>query len=183
MLPKTIRSERRYSGRVIDLIVDEIEYPSGNRAIREVVHCSGGAVVVPLLDDGRVILVRQHRYPFRDYVVELPAGKRDGDEDPLVCAKRELEEETGYRAASFEKLTAIQTTPGFCDEVLHVFLAQGLRRTETGQRLEEAEQSLTLLVMPLEEAVARVERGEITDGKTVCGLLLADRRMNTPMRA
>lgn len=178
-----MRSERRYSGRVIDLIVDEVEYPSGNRAIREVVHCSGGAVVVPILDDGRVILVRQHRYPFRDYIVELPAGKRDGDEDPLVCAKRELEEETGYGATSFEKLASIQTTPGFCDEVLHIFLARGLRRTDAGQRLEEAEQGLTLLIMPLADAVARVERGEITDSKTICGLLLAERRLYAPMRA
>ena len=177
MLPKLIRSEIRYTGRIMDLIVDEVEEPSGRHSVREVVRHPGGAMVVPLLDDGRVILVCQFRYPFQAFIVECPAGKRAGDEAPETCAARELREETGYIASSMEKLTAIQTTPGFCNEVLHLFLARGLSPAPGGQQLEETEQNLTLLTVPLAEAVAMVEDGRIADGKTICGLLLAERRL------
>jgi len=175
--PKTLTSECRYAGRVFDLVVEEIEYPSGNRSVREIARHPGGAVIVPLLNDGSVILVRQYRYPFHQYVVELPAGKLEAGEDPRHCAERELEEETGYGAASFTRLTAIYTTPGFCSEVLHIYLAQGLRPGKLGQRLEEGEQTLTLMTVPLPEALAMIERGEIVDAKTISGLFLASRRL------
>jgi ADP-ribose pyrophosphatase len=179
MLPKLIRSERRYSGRIMELIVDEVEEPSGRHAVREVIRHPGGAMVVPLLDDGRVVLVRQFRYPFQEFIIECPAGKRDADEAPETCAVRELREETGYSAETIEKLAVIQTTPGFCNEVLHLFLARGLSPAPGGQELEEAEQNLTLLNIPLAEAVAMTEDGRITDAKTICGLLLTERRLNT----
>jgi len=110
---KTLRSEKRHAGKVFNLIVDEIEYPSGNRGIREVAEHPGGSVVVPMLDSKTVMLIRQFRYPIKDYLYELPAGKLDNGEDPARCAERELEEETGYGADSLTKLTAIYTTPGF----------------------------------------------------------------------
>ena len=175
---KILKSEKRYVGKVFNLIIDEVEYPSGNRAIREVAEHPGGAVVVPLFSDGGVMLVRQYRYPIKKHVYELPAGKLDTGEDPQACAARELEEETGYVAGSFKKLTAIYTTPGFCSEQLHIFLASDLQRSTRGQRLEEGESDLTVESMPLGRAIEMIERGEIVDGKTICGILLAERRLN-----
>jgi ADP-ribose pyrophosphatase len=123
---KLLSRELLYTGRVIDLLVDRVEYPSGRSGVREIARHPGGAVTVPLLDDGRVILVSQLRYPLGKRVTELPAGKLAPGEDPLAAAKRELAEETGYSAGSLEHLVTIYTSPGFCDEVLHVYLARGL---------------------------------------------------------
>jgi ADP-ribose pyrophosphatase len=176
---KVLRSEKKYHGKVFDLIVDEIEYPSGNRAIREIASHPGGGVVVPLLDNGSVILVKQFRYPIQRFIYELPAGKLNPGEDPAVCAMRELEEETGYVAGSLRKLTAIYSTPGFCNEVLHMYLATGLKKSEHGQRLEEGEMSLTLETVALSRAVEMIEAGEIIDGKTICGLLMTEKIMDT----
>jgi ADP-ribose pyrophosphatase len=171
-LPKTIKTERHYHGRVFDLILEEIEYSSGNRTTREIASHPGGAVVVPLLENGNIIFVRQFRYPHKQFVIELPAGKLEPNEDPLVCAKRELQEETGYHADKIEKLTAIYTTPGFCNETLHIYLATGLSKSEFGQKLEEGELSLTIETIPLTKAIEMIEQGEIVDSKTICGILL-----------
>jgi ADP-ribose pyrophosphatase len=173
---KTLNSERRYTGRVFSLVVDEVEYPSGNRGIREVASHPGGAVVVALFDDDSILLVHQYRYPMKKHLLELPAGKLDTGEDPAVCAARELEEETGYAAGKLEKLLAIYTTPGFCDEQLHLYLATDLRPSHRGQQLEEGEMDLTVQRLPLNEALAMIERGEIIDGKTICGIFLTERR-------
>lgn len=172
---KILKSERKHDGKVFNLIVDEIEYTSGNRAVREVADHPGGAVAVPLLDDGSVILVRQFRYPMKQFLLELPAGKLSPGEDPMVCAARELEEETGYTAGKLTKLTAIYTTPGFCNELLHIYLVQNLKQSPRGQQLEEGEQSLTVKRVPLQKAVSMIEGGEIIDSKTICGILLAER--------
>ena len=174
---KTLRSEKRHAGKVFNLIVDEIEYTSGKRGIREVAEHPGGSVVVPMLDNHTVVLIRQFRYPIKDFLYELPAGKLDPGEDPALCAARELEEETGYMAESLTKLTAIYTTPGFCTERLHIYLATSLRQAPLGQRLEEGE-NLTVETFALKEAVAMIERGIIVDGKSICGLLLAERMLN-----
>ncbi len=157
-----------YRGRVFNTLVDEIEYDSGNRAVREVAEHQGGAVVVPLLDDGRIIFVHQYRYPLGHGIYELPAGKIDADEEPEVCAARELQEETGYTAGTMKKLTAIFTTPGFCTEKLHIFLARDLHKGE--QKLEEGESGLTLKFVPMKEAFHMVRTNEIVDAKTIAGL-------------
>jgi len=174
---KQLKREILYRGRVIDLIVDEVEYPSGIKGVREIVHHPGGAVAVPILDDGRVLLVKQLRYPFGNHVLELPAGKLSPGEDPQVCASRELEEETGWLADHWEKLTSIYTSPGFCDEVLHIFLATGLRESPHGHKRGEGEFSMTVHSFLLGEAMSLIEQGEIQDSKTICGLLLVSRRM------
>jgi ADP-ribose pyrophosphatase len=173
--PKILKSEKKYQGKIFDLIVDEIQYPSGNRSVREIASHPGGAVVVPVLPNNDIILVRQFRYPIQAFVYELPAGKLNPGEDPDTCAPRELEEETGYVAESFRKLTAIYTTPGFCNERLHIYLATGLRKSERGQRLEEGEASLTVETVPLDRALRMIEQEEIVDGKTICGILLAEK--------
>lgn len=172
---KVLRSEKKYAGKVFDLIVDEIEYPSGNKSVREVASHPGGAVVVPLLADKEVVLVRQFRYPIQQYVYELPAGKLNPGEDPALCARRELEEETGFTAGTLRPLTAIYTTPGFCNERLHLFLATDLKKSKRGQQLEEGEASLTVEVIGLRRVIEMIEQGTIVDGKTICGVLLADR--------
>ncbi|MGH2568642.1 MAG: NUDIX hydrolase [Bacteroidota bacterium] len=179
---KILKSERKHHGKVFDLIVDEIEYASGNRAVREVADHPGGAVAVPLFADGSMVLVRQFRYPMKQFLLELPAGKLSPGEDPMLCAARELEEETGYKAEKLTKLTGIYTTPGFCNELLHIYLAQDLKPSERGQQLEEGELSLTVERVPFQQAVAMIESGEIVDSKTICGLLLAERylKRNTP---
>ena len=166
-----------YRGKVFDLEVDRIRYPSGNEGIREVARHPGGAVTVPLFPDGTVLLVRQYRYPLQGYTLELPAGKLDEGEDPAHAARRELEEETGWLAGRLEKLTALLTTPGFCTEVLHIFLATDLHESPRGHRREEGEIGMSLQVVPLADALAMVERMELTDAKTIAGLFLADRRL------
>ncbi len=176
---KTLRSERRYSGTVFNLVVDDVEYPSGNRGVREIAEHPGGSVVVPILDDGSVLLVNQFRYPVKKNLFELPAGKLSAGEDPKVCAARELEEETGYTADTLTKLTAMYTTPGFCSEQLHLYAATGLKKSPTGQRLEEGEMDLTVKAFPLHEVIRMIESQAIVDGKTICGIFLVDRQIRT----
>ena len=172
---KLLKRNKVYTGRVFNTIVDDVEYPSGNRSIREVAEHGGGAVALAVFPDDRIILVRQHRYPFDAFLWELPAGKLNFGEDPLACAQRELDEETGFRAAQWKKLTAIYTTPGFCSEVLHIYLARELSESPGGTKREEGEQTMTTQIVLLREAIAMIERQEIIDGKTICGILLGER--------
>lgn len=172
-----LRREVIYTGKIFDLIVDRIQYPSGNTGIREIAHHPGGAVIVPLLDDGRVILVRQLRYPLGKHIVELPAGKLTPGEDPQGAAARELEEETGWIAGTMEHLATIYTTPGFCDEELHLYLAEHMHPSPHGPRREEGESTMTLQTILLRDALALVECGEVRDAKTIIGLMLAAKRV------
>jgi ADP-ribose pyrophosphatase len=181
-LPKTIKTERLFQGHIFDLIIEEVEEASGIVRKREVINHPGGGVVVPLLDNGDVILVRQYRYPHKKFILELPAGKLEPNEDPLACAKRELLEETGYTAEKYEKLTAMLTTPGFCNEVLHIYLATGLKKSEQGQSLDEGEQTLSVEHIPMATVIKMIELGEITDSKTIVGILLTERRLNSQSR-
>jgi ADP-ribose pyrophosphatase len=174
---KQVSREVLYTGRVFNLIVDQVEYPGGERGVREIAQHPGGAVTVPILGDGRVVLVRQFRYPFGRQILELPAGKLDRGEAPEHAARRELAEETGYEAASIEHLATIYTTPGFCDEQLHIYLARGLAMRPSGHAREIGEQTMTLEYLPLREAAERAAGGEIPDAKTIIGLLLAEKRL------
>jgi ADP-ribose pyrophosphatase len=176
---KLLSREVLYTGRVIDFHVDTVEYPSGRAGVREVARHPGGAVTVPLLDGGRVLLVSQLRYPVGKRVTELPAGKIARGEDPMSAAERELAEETGYSAASLEHLATVFTTPGFCDEELHIYIARGLSLLPGGPRREEGELNMTVEEVPLAEAVERAVRGEYPDAKTIIGLLLAEKRLNS----
>ncbi|MCL4509850.1 MAG: NUDIX hydrolase [Bacteroidetes bacterium] len=167
-----------YRGKVFSTIVDEVEYDSGHKAIREVAEHPGGAVVLPLLDDGRIVFVYQKRYPLNEFLYELPAGKLEPNEPPELCAKRELKEETGYDAGQIEKLTAIYTSPGFCTERLHIFIARDLR--DGKQNLEEGEIDLKLKLIPAKEAFEMVGRGEIVDAKTIVGLFFLRNSVSRP---
>ncbi|MDO8549885.1 MAG: NUDIX hydrolase [Ignavibacteria bacterium] len=146
---KIEKSEILYKGKVFDLQVDEITYNSGNKGIREIAVHPGGAVVVPVKDDGKIIMITQFRYPFNKFMLEFPAGKLDKGEDPLNCATRELEEETGYKYKNVFKLGEICTTPGFCSEVLHLYFAEDL--TSGNHNREEGEDGMEVFEFTMEE--------------------------------
>lgn len=168
---KVTKSDTIFHGRVFDVRVDEIEYnETGNKSFRQVAVHPGGAVVVPVKDDGKIILITQYRYPQNEIVLELPAGKLEKGEDPMLCAKRELTEETGYTATDISKLGKIFTTPGFCSEVLYIFLAEGL--TPGNHAREEGEEDIQLVELTLEEIEKKIKSGEIVDGKTISGIYM-----------
>jgi len=168
---------RVYDGRVLALDVDEVEEPGGVRATREVVRHSGSVATLAVHDDGRVVLVRQYRYPVKAAVWELPAGRRDPHETPEVGARRELEEETGLRAERFEPISTFYTTPGFCDEVMHLFRATGLHQ---GVARPEEDERIEVRDVTLEGARQMIESGEIREGKTLVALLLELERRREP---
>lgn len=167
------KSDIIYKGKVFDIKVDQILYKSGNKGIRETAVHSGGAVAVPLKNNGKIIFVSQFRYPVDDKVIELPAGKLNKGEDPMKCAVRELEEETGYKSNKVDKLAAIATTPGFCSEILHIFLARDL--IPGNHKREEGEQDMETLEYSFSEAKDLIMSGKIYDAKTICGIYLAEK--------
>ena len=166
-----VASETIYDGKILHVEKWTVTCPNGREALREIVVHKGAAAVVPVLEDGTTLLVRQHRVAVDRMTLEIPAGKMDSaDEDPLDCAVRELREETGLAAERMTLLTSLLTTPGFCTEKIAIYLAQGLSQGETHP---DEDEFLGLVRIPLEEAVAMVMRGELRDGKTICGLLMA----------
>ncbi len=168
---KILSSEFVHKGKVFDLRVDQIQYNSGNSGVREVAVHPGGAVVVAITDQEKIILVKQFRYPLEKIILELPAGKLDHNEDPLNCAIRELEEETGYTTNEFVKLGSINTTPGFCTEELHIFLAKNLK--EGDHKREEGEEGMEVLELSLDEIDEMIMKGEIKDAKSISGIYMA----------
>jgi ADP-ribose pyrophosphatase len=156
-----------YAGKVVTLNIDTVRLPNGETVELETIRHPGAAAVVPVKEDGMVVLIRQFRHAAGGFIYEIPAGKLNPGEDPLRCASRELEEEVGYRASSFELLSSIFTAPGFADEVIHVYKATGLT---TGRQQLDRDEVLDVIEMPLTEAVARIEDGTIRDAKTIVGL-------------
>jgi len=159
-----------FKGRVVELSVDTVRLPNGQVCDLEMIHHPGAAAVVPVDDEQRVVLIRQYRYATGGFVLEVPAGKLDGGEPPETCARREVLEETGYRPGRLEAMGWIWTTPGFTNERIWLFLATSL--VQDRQDLQ-ADEVLTVERLPLEEAVERAARGEITDAKSVCALFRA----------
>jgi ADP-ribose pyrophosphatase len=169
-------SRRIYSGHVIDVDVDEVEFPNGVRGSLEMVRHSGSAAVLPFLDpptapDPRVLLIRQFRHAADGYIYEIPAGRLDAGEPPERCARRELQEETGYRAARMRELVTIYTTPGFTDERIHLFYAEGLVE---GDHAREPDELIEPVIMPWSVLSQRVGQGEIQDAKTLTAILYCD---------
>ena len=173
-------SETIYDGKILHVERWQVTCPNGRTALREIVLHNGAAAVVPVYDDGTTLLVRQHRVAVDRVTLEIPAGKLDSaGEDPRDCAVRELAEETGLRAGRMTQLTSLLTTPGFCTEKIAIYLAQELTQGDTHP---DEDEFLGLVRMPLEEAVAMVMRGEIRDGKTICGLLMAKEALAAQQR-
>jgi ADP-ribose pyrophosphatase len=163
-----------YAGRILKLLVKYVVLADGKPHLREIVEHRPGAAIVAIDADGQVLLVRQVRPAVGVAVLELPAGLIDPGEEPIECARRELVEETGFRARVVEPLVAFYTSPGFTDELIHIFVGTDL---EESVAAPDEEEEIELVRMPLEAALRRVMREEISDAKTVAGLLAYSRRV------
>lgn len=174
--PGWLGSRPVHDGRIVHLSVDTVRFPDGSTGELEMIRHSGASAVLPLAGrrsdaDPEILLIRQYRYASGGYMLEVPAGRPDAPgEDWEVCARRELEEETGMTAGRIVRMTGIHTTPGFTDEFIHLYLAEDLREGSTSFDHDEF---IELVRMPFSEALALVEQGEITDGKTIVCLLYA----------
>ena len=164
-----LTTERIYEGKIINLRRDMVRLPNGKEASREVVEHPGAVAVVPVLPDGRILLVRQFRHPVGRILLEIPAGKLDAGEDPDVCAVRELEEETGYRAGKLERRASVFTGPGFTDEVIHLYVAGELQKTALN--LDEDE-FVEAEAYEQSEVRRMIRSGIICDAKTIAGIYL-----------
>jgi ADP-ribose pyrophosphatase len=170
---KTLHSQPVYDGRIIKVKVDEVLLPNGKTAKREIVNHQGAVAVLALTADDKLVAVRQFRKPLEKTIVEIPAGKLEAGEEPLACAARELEEETGYQASQFTHLSTFYTSPGFADEKLHLYIATGLKKGEL--HLDEDE-FVEVLHLDLEAAKELHASGEICDAKTVLALFAWENR-------
>ncbi len=156
-----------YKGKIIDLSVETVTLPNGVIAELELITHPGASAVVPLKDDKTVVMIRQYRHAVGGYIYEIPAGKLHPGEDPRDCAVREVEEEIGYRVGTLEPLLSFFTTPGFTDEIIHIFIGKDL--TPGTQDLGEDE-VLEIVEMPLAKTIDLINDGTIKDGKTIIGL-------------
>ena len=164
-----VSTERIYAGKVVNLRRDIVSLPNGREASREVVEHPGAVAIVPVLPDGRILLVRQFRHPVGKVLIEIPAGKLDKGEAPDRCALRELEEETGYRAGSLECKASIFTGPGFTDEVIHIYIASDLVKTAVNP---DEDEFLEVRAYAPQDIRRMIREGLICDSKTISGLFL-----------
>lgn len=165
-----VSTTRIFDGKIINLRIDTVTLPNGKEAKREIVEHPGAVAVVPILPDGRIIMVRQYRHAVGKALLEIPAGKLDRGEIPEQCARRELEEETGYASNQLRLLTSVWTAPGFSDEIIHIYVAENLQ--EKVQNLDEDE-FLHIEFYSKEELWQMIQDGSISDSKTIIGLCLA----------
>ncbi len=167
-MPDDLLKKRVFSGRVLDVNLETHPMPDGRHSEFEVVRHPGGAAVLPILADGRVVLLRQYRPALGKMIYEIPAGRLEPGESPGDCAARELQEEAGYRAGAIRPLGGLWSTPGFCDEYIYLFLASDL--TEVEQQLEEDE-LIELCIVSMQDAIEMVAGDDILDSKTQLALL------------
>lgn len=165
-----------YRGKILNLRVDKVRVPDGSETIREVVEHPGAVVIIPITSKNEVLMVRQYRHAVGRDMLELPAGTLEKNELPEKAAPRELKEETGYLARRWEMLDRFFSSPGILTEEMHVYLATDL---EEGKIEPMEDEDLTLVPIPLSEALEKVESGEIVDAKSIIGLLLARQKLNT----
>jgi ADP-ribose pyrophosphatase len=170
---KKISGEGVYDGIFLKMKRDTVALPDGQYAVREYLEHPGAVAILAILDDGRVLLERQYRYPIAQAVIEIPAGKLNTGEDPLLCAQRELQEETGYTAKHWSKIRRIHPVISYSTEFIDIYLAEGL--SPGPARLDE-EEFLDVFASPLEELLNWVETGKITDVKTIISTYWLERR-------
>jgi ADP-ribose pyrophosphatase len=163
------KSKHVFTGKVLTLNIDTVTLPNGFTVDLEIVRHPGAAAVVPLKDNGTVVLIKQFRHAAGGFIYEIPAGKLHPGEDSMHCAARELEEEIGYVAGRLELLTSILTAPGFTDEVIHIYKATGMT---AGRQQLDRDEVLEVLEISLEEAIKMIKAGTIRDAKTIVGLRL-----------
>ena len=167
-MEKKVRSRLLHRGRHFSFYQDEVELPEGRRTVRDIVRHPGAVAILPVLPDGRIVLVKQYRYAAGRKLLEIPAGTLEPGEQPLECARRELREETGYEAGEMVNLLSCFMAPGYSSEAIQFFIARSLR--EVGKDLEPDEE-IEIERLTLEEAVNKVEENAIEDAKTVIGIL------------
>ena len=172
---RVLDSRRVYEGRIVTLRVDRVTLGDGHQAQREVVEHAHAVAVVPVTDEGHIVMVRQYRLPAGAAMLEVPAGVIDSGESPDAAAQRELREETGQRAGRLTRLGGFWVAPGYCTEYIHVYLAEGLSES----RLEaDEDERIEVEVLALDDALARVDDGRIEDAKSIVGLLQYARRLS-----
>lgn len=173
---KTLESHRIFEGKIIKVRLDKVQLSDGRESEREIVEHVGAVAIVPVDGNNRVYLVSQYRKPLEKMLLEIPAGKLEPGEDPLECARRELVEEIGYYPGQMRQIAFYYSSPGFSDEAIYLYLATELEPRESPG--EEGE-FLDLHSMPLDEALDKIMAQEIDDGKTIAGLLLAAKHLNS----
>ncbi|RLG07997.1 MAG: hypothetical protein DRN59_00055 [Thaumarchaeota archaeon] len=168
MCGNVVSSELVYRGKAVSLKKEEVLLPSGKKIYREIVIHRGASAIIPVMDNGDIIFVRQYRHPIGEYILEIPAGTLKEGEDPEACARRELEEETGYRAGELIHLLTIYPSPGYSSERLHLYLA---RKLEKGSQNLEADEDISITFLSLEDALEAIRERRIRDAKTIVGIL------------
>jgi ADP-ribose pyrophosphatase len=167
---KTIATTEIFNGRIIKVRVDTVGLPDGRQSTREIVEHRGAVAMIALTQSGEIVMVKQYRKPLERVTLEIPAGTLEPGEEPLVCAQRELIEETGRSAENWKQIFAYYSAPGFCTEKLYLFLAKNLKASV--QQLD-ADENIQVVTLPLNKALQMVINGEIIDGKSIIGILSA----------
>jgi ADP-ribose pyrophosphatase len=165
LIEKTLSSKEIFKGRVIDLYVEEVELPNGKTSTREIVKHPGAVAVIAITPENKILMVEQFRKPLGRTLVEIPAGKLEKGEQPDATARRELEEETGYTCKDLKPLISFYTSPGFADELVHLFIAENLEKLEIAADLDEDE-FLDVMEVTLDEAQEMIQTKQIFDAKT-----------------
>lgn len=173
---KTLSSQTIYEGKIISLRLEEVELPDGNRAKRELVQHPGAVALIPITNEGKIILVKQYRKSLNRTLIEIPAGRIEVGEDPKITALRELEEETGYGAREVTYIQSFATSPGFADEIIHLYLAKNLYEIENPAAGDEDE-FIELLEATIDEAEQMVAAGDIYDAKTAFAVIYAKHQL------
>lgn len=173
---RTIKSDKLYQGKMINLRIDTVELPDQKYSKREIIEHPGAVAVVPMTDDNKIVMVRQYRKSVEEYLIEVPAGKLEIGEEPLECAGRELVEETGYRSDNIEFLFKIFTSPGFSNEVINIFLAKNLIK-DIAQPDED--EYIEIEKYEIHELVQMIDEGKILDAKTISAILFVKNRIES----
>jgi ADP-ribose pyrophosphatase len=169
---KILQNKLHYQGRKFSFNVDRIELPNGVTGEWECIHHPGGAMAVPITNDGKLVLVKQYRFPTQGRILEFPAGTLEVGEDPATTIAREIEEETGYRASKWTNLGEFFLAPGYCDEIIYAYLAQDLEQLAV-QPAGDEDEDITVVLMTPAEFEAAIERGDSIDAKSIAGYFLA----------
>ena len=170
LIEQKVSSQDVFDGTLLHVKKDTVRLPNGNIAYREWIKHPGASAVLPVTPEGRLIFVRQYRYPIQQVTLEIPAGKLDAEgEDPLDCAKRELSEETGYQAEKYTFLTKLATTVGFSNEFIYIYAAEGLT---AGRQHPDEDEFINVCTLTMDEAMEKVRSGEICDAKSITAVLL-----------
>jgi len=167
-MEKTLSSRLLHEGKSFSFKTDQVELPNGRMTTRDVVDHPGAVAIVPVLDDSRIILVKQFRYAAGKELFEIPAGTLERGEEPDACAARELREETGYKAESIVRLLSCYMAPGYSNEVIHLYVATGL---EKGEKETEEDEEIAVEAVGFDETLKMIEENEIEDAKTIVGVL------------